>query len=152
MQKLTIFADCTISVLCCTFRVSLRRRRFRDPVGVLCLRRETKPVRVRCARRVAVGLGERSELRSSRKAPRGDGRATEAKPQSEGGHRRFNRALSAIRHRLSFRGRASSATKRSAKLNLPLQNSLFHKSVATFIHSIATCKQQQNQKQKAAEI
>ena len=86
-----------MSVLCCTFRVSLRRRRFRDPVGVLCLRRETKPVRVRCARRVAVGLGERSELRSSRKAPRVDGRATEAKPQSESGHRRFNRALIRLR-------------------------------------------------------
>ncbi|MBO7237571.1 MAG: hypothetical protein J6V45_05730, partial [Kiritimatiellae bacterium] len=39
------------------------------------------------------------------------------------------------RHRLSFRGRASSATKRSAKLNLPLQNSLFHKSVAAFIQA-----------------
>ena len=35
-----------------------------------------------------------------------------------------------------------SAIKRSAKLNLPLQNSLFHKSVAAFIHSIATCTQQ----------
>ena len=54
---------------------------------------------------------------------------------SEGGHRRFNRALSAIRHRLSFRGRASSATKRSAELNLPLQNSLWLISVAAFIHS-----------------
>ena len=37
------------------------------------------------------------------------------------------------RHRLSFRGRASSATKRSAKLNLPLQNSLFHKSVEVLL-------------------
>ena len=44
LPKSTKFVDCTRSVSCCIFVF------FRDPVGVSCLRRVTKPVRVKRGR------------------------------------------------------------------------------------------------------
>ena len=92
VPKLTYFADCTLSLKCCTFRVSLRRRRFRDPVGVSCLRRVTKPDRVKR------GRSRRQREALSRKRAES-----------------IQSCECTIRHRLSFRGRASSANKRSAE-------------------------------------
>ena len=54
-------------------RSNSAKRNFVDPFGVAQIRlRRRRQVdrRTRCARREAVGSGERSELRSSRKAPR----------------------------------------------------------------------------------